>query len=142
MKNIVILISGGGSNMRALVDAARREAWAERHGARIAAVISNRADAAGLAWAAGQGLATAVLSHRDFASREAFDAALAQLIDVHQPDLVLLAGFMRILTPGFVARYAGRLINIHPAAAGLHRPGHAPPPSRPAAPSPAPPCTG
>jgi folate-dependent phosphoribosylglycinamide formyltransferase PurN len=64
MKNIVILISGGGSNMRALVDAARREAWAERHGARIAAVISNRADAAGLAWAAGQGLATAVLSHR------------------------------------------------------------------------------
>jgi len=109
MKNIVILISGGGSNMKALVGAAQRENWAQRHGARIVAVISNKADSAGLAWAQAQGLATAVLSHRDFASREAFDAQLAQLIDLHAPALVLLAGFMRILTPGFVARYEGRL---------------------------------
>ncbi|MDD0840535.1 phosphoribosylglycinamide formyltransferase [Curvibacter sp. HBC61] len=115
MKNIVILISGGGSNMRALVEAARREGWEQRWGARISAVISNRADSAGLAWAREQGLATAVLSHRDFESREAFDAALAQVIDGHQPSWVLLAGFMRILTPGFVARYEGRLINIHPS---------------------------
>ncbi|WP_027478056.1 phosphoribosylglycinamide formyltransferase [Curvibacter gracilis] len=115
MKNIVILISGGGSNMKALVGAAQRENWAQRHGARIVAVISNKADSAGLAWAQAQGLATAVLSHRDFASREAFDAQLAQLIDLHEPALVLLAGFMRILTPGFVARYEGRLINIHPS---------------------------
>lgn len=115
MKNIVILISGGGSNMRALVEAARREGWEQRWGARISAVISNRADSAGLAWAREQGLATAVLSHRDFESREAFDAALADLIDGHQPSWVLLAGFMRILTPGFVARYEERLINIHPS---------------------------
>ncbi|MDD0811903.1 phosphoribosylglycinamide formyltransferase [Curvibacter sp. RS43] len=115
MKNIVILISGGGSNMRALVEAAQREGWDKRWGARVSAVISNRADSAGLAWAQARGLTTAVLSHRDFASREAFDEALAALIDPHQPTLVLLAGFMRILTPGFVARYAGRLVNIHPS---------------------------
>jgi phosphoribosylglycinamide formyltransferase-1 len=124
MKNIVILISGGGSNMAAIVRAADRERWAQRLDARVAAVISNRADAGGLALARERGIATAVVPHKDFASREAFDAALAQAIDVHAPALVVLAGFMRILTPGFVARYAGRLINIHPsllpAFPGLH----------------------
>ena len=119
MKNIVILISGSGSNMAAIVQAARREAWSEKYGARVAAVISNKADAAGLAFAQEQGLATEVLDHKAFASREAFDAALMALIDRFdapgQPVLVVLAGFMRILTPGFVGHYAGRLINIHPS---------------------------
>ncbi|MGK6311275.1 phosphoribosylglycinamide formyltransferase [Variovorax sp. DT-64] len=124
MKNIVILISGSGSNMAAIVHAAEREQWARRFGARVAAVISNRADAGGLALAQAQGIATAVIPHQDFASREAFDAALADAIDVHVPALVVLAGFMRILTPAFVARYEGRLLNIHPsllpAFPGLH----------------------
>lgn len=124
MKNIVILISGGGSNMAAIVRAAARERWAERFGARVAAVISNRADAGGLAFAQGEGIATAVVSHKDFATREAFDAALAEAIDAQAPALVVLAGFMRILTPGFVARYEGRMFNIHPsllpAFPGLH----------------------
>jgi phosphoribosylglycinamide formyltransferase-1 len=124
MKNIVILISGGGSNMAAIVRAAEREQWARRFDARVAAVISNKADAAGLALAQAQGIATAVVPHRDYPSREAFDAALAQAIDAHAPALVVLAGFMRILTPGFVARYRGRLLNIHPsllpAFPGLH----------------------
>ena len=124
MKNIVILISGSGSNMAAIVRAAEREQWARRFGARVVAVISNKADAGGLALAQAQGIATAVIPHQDFASREAFDAALADAIDVHAPALVVLAGFMRILTPGFVARYEGRLLNIHPsllpAFPGLH----------------------
>ncbi len=124
MKNIVILISGGGSNMAAIVHAARREDWASRHGARVAAVISNRADARGLSFAAGSDIPTAVVDHRQFGSREAFDEALAAEIDRFQPTLVVLAGFMRILTPGFVGRYAGRLVNIHPsllpAFPGLH----------------------
>ncbi|MFT4241540.1 MAG: phosphoribosylglycinamide formyltransferase [Acidovorax sp.] len=124
MKNIVILISGGGSNMAAIVRAAQQENWAQRHGARVVAVVSNRADAGGLVFAKEQGIATEVLDHKGFASREAFDEALAALIDRHAPALVVLAGFMRILTPGFVARYAGRLVNIHPsllpAFTGLH----------------------
>lgn len=124
MKNIVILISGSGSNMAAIVRAAEREQWARRFGARVAAVISNKADAGGLALAQARGIATAVIPHQDFASREAFDAALADAIDVHVPALVVLAGFMRILTPGFVAHYEGRLLNIHPsllpAFPGLH----------------------
>ena len=124
MKNIVILISGSGSNMAAIVRRAQQERWAERLGARISAVISNRADAKGLVFAREQGLATEVLDHKAFASREDFDAALMQAIDRHAPSLVLLAGFMRILTPGFVGHYAGRLLNIHPsllpAFAGLH----------------------
>ena len=124
MKNIVILISGSGSNMAAIVRRAQQERWSERLGARISAVISNRADAKGLVFAREQGLATEVLDHKAFASREDFDAALMQAIDRHAPSLVLLAGFMRILTPGFVAHYAGRLLNIHPsllpAFAGLH----------------------
>lgn len=112
---IVILISGSGSNMAALVEAARQRRWAQRWGAQVVAVISNRPEATGLAWARAQGLATAVVDHREHDGREAFDAALMQAIDAHRPALVLLAGFMRILTPGFVAYYAGRLVNIHPS---------------------------
>lgn len=124
MKNIVILISGSGSNMVAIVRKAQQERWAERWGARVAAVISNKSDAKGLMLAREHGIATSVLDHKTFASREEFDAALAHEIDRHSPSLVVLAGFMRILTPGFVEHYAGRLLNIHPsllpAFAGLH----------------------
>lgn len=128
MKNIIILISGGGSNMAAIVRAAQQQQWERRLGTRVAAVISNKADAEGLVFAKSQGIATAVLDHKAYASREDFDAALVQAIDSyatpeHAP-LVVLAGFMRILTPGFVAHYAGRLVNIHPsllpAFAGLN----------------------
>lgn len=128
MKNIVILISGGGSNMAAIVKTAQREDWPARYGARVAAVISNKASAAGLVFAREQGIPTHTLAHQGFASREDFDTALAQLIAPFdlpgQPALVVLAGFMRILTPGFVSRFEGRLLNIHPsllpAFAGLH----------------------
>lgn len=124
MKNIVILISGGGSNMAAIVRAAQREHWAKLYGAQVAAVISNRADAGGLAFAREQGIAAEVVDHKAFPSRDAFDDALAAAIDRHQPALLVLAGFMRILTPGFVARYQGRMLNIHPsllpAFPGLH----------------------
>ncbi|MBS0465877.1 MAG: phosphoribosylglycinamide formyltransferase [Proteobacteria bacterium] len=124
MKNIVILISGGGSNMAAIVRTAGQQNWASRHGIRVAAVLSNKADAKGLGIAREQGIATQVLDHKAYASREAFDAALAQAIDAHEPALVVLAGFMRILTPGFVDHFAGRLVNIHPsllpAFTGLH----------------------
>ena len=124
MKNIVILISGGGSNMAAIVRAAQREQWAKLYGAEVRAVVSNRADAGGLAFAREQGIATEVVDHRHYAAREAFDEALAAAIDRHEPALVVLAGFMRILTPAFVARYQGRLLNIHPsllpAFPGLH----------------------
>lgn len=120
MRNIVILISGRGSNMEAIVNAARAEQWP----ARVAAVISNRADAEGLQFAASHGIATAVVPNRDYPTREAFDAALQETIDRHQPDLVVLAGFLRILTAGFVEHYAGRMLNIHPsllpAFPGLH----------------------
>ncbi|NIM42312.1 MAG: phosphoribosylglycinamide formyltransferase [Hydrogenophaga sp.] len=112
---IVILISGSGSNMAALVEASKRARWGERFGAGVVAVLSNRPDAAGLAWAREQGLATAVVDHKQHADREAFDAALMAAIDAHAPALVLLAGFMRILTPGFVHHYEGRLLNIHPS---------------------------
>ena len=111
MKNIVILISGRGSNMEAVVRAAQAEQWP----ARIAAVISNRADAQGLVFAAEHGIATAVVANKDYASREQFDAALQAVIDGFVPDLVVLAGFMRILTPPFVEHYAGRMLNIHPS---------------------------
>jgi phosphoribosylglycinamide formyltransferase-1 len=111
MKNIVILISGRGSNMQAIVRAASTEKWP----ARIAAVISNRADAGGLVFAAEQQIATAVVSNRDYPSRDAFDDALQAEIDRHAPDLVVLAGFMRILTAPFVEHYAGRMLNIHPS---------------------------
>ena len=124
MKNLVILISGGGSNMAAIVRASRRHAWEARYGARVAAVISNRADAGGLAFARDEGIGTAVVDHKAFAAREAFDEALAAQVDRFSPRLVILAGFMRILTPAFVSRYEGRLLNIHPsllpAFPGLH----------------------
>jgi phosphoribosylglycinamide formyltransferase-1 len=128
MKNIVILISGSGSNMAAIVRTAQAQHWAQRLNARVSAVISNTANAEGLAFAKQHGIATAVVDHKAFAGepqpRAAFDAALMAEIDPHQPHLVLLAGFMRILTPGFVAHYEGRLINIHPsllpAFAGLN----------------------
>jgi phosphoribosylglycinamide formyltransferase-1 len=128
MKNIVILISGSGSNMAAIIKTAQRDHWATQYGARVAAVISNKADAKGLICAREHGIATEVLDHKTFASREAFDAALMAVIDrfdtPEHPALVVLAGFMRILTPGFVAHYAGRLTNIHPsllpAFAGLN----------------------
>jgi phosphoribosylglycinamide formyltransferase-1 len=128
MKNIVILISGSGSNMAAIVRAAQAQHWAQSLNARVSAVISNTANAEGLAFAKQHGIATAVVDHKAFADepqpRAAFDAALMAEIDPHQPHLVLLAGFMRILTPGFVAHYEGRLINIHPsllpAFAGLN----------------------
>ena len=124
MKNIVILISGGGSNMQAIVRMAQRDDWAKKIGARVSGVISNRADAKGLALAQAQSIATQVVDHKTFASREAFDNALADAIDAQQPALVVLAGFMRILTPAFVSRFSGRLINIHPsllpAFPGLH----------------------
>ena len=120
MKNIVILISGRGSNMEAIVHTCAQEKW----GARIAAVVSNKASAGGLAFAASHGIATEVVDHKQFDSREAFDTELARVIDQHQPDLVVLAGFMRILTEGFVRHYEGRLLNIHPsllpAFPGLH----------------------
>ena len=115
MRNIVILISGSGSNMAAIVRAAEQGRWAQHLNARVAAVLSNRADAPGLAFAQDHGIATQVLDHKAFASREDFDAALMAEIDRHAPALVVLAGFMRILTPGFVAHYAGRLLNIHPS---------------------------
>jgi phosphoribosylglycinamide formyltransferase-1 len=111
MKNIVILISGRGSNMQAIVRAAQNERWP----CRIAAVISNRADAEGLHFAAEHGIPTAVVVSKEFPSREAFDAALRSEIDRFSPDLVVLAGFMRILTPHFVEHYAGRMLNIHPS---------------------------
>ena len=128
MKNIVILISGSGSNMAAIARTAKTQNWAQRHNARISAVISNKPDAQGLALAQDMGIATQVIDHKAFASepnpREAFDAALMAEIDKHEPHLVVLAGFMRILTDGFVAHYQGRLINIHPsllpAFPGLH----------------------
>ena len=115
MKNLVSLISGGGSTRAAIVRAAERDRWAERFGARIAAVVSNKAEAGGLALAKAHGIATAVVPHKEFPTREAFDEALAKAVDAHAPALVVLAGFMRILTPGFVGRYAGRLVNIHPS---------------------------
>ena len=120
MKNVVILISGRGSNMEAIVRSCTAEGWT----ARIAAVVSNRPDAAGLGFAQSHGIATATVDHRAFATREAFDAELARVVDGFAPDLVVLAGFMRILTPVFLDRFAGRLLNIHPsllpAFPGLH----------------------
>ena len=107
-KSVVILISGRGSNMQALLEA-------DLPCSRIAAVISNKADAPGLDIARKHGVATKVVAHRDYPDRESFDAALAAAIDQYRPDLVVLAGFMRILTAGFVMRYQGKLINIHPS---------------------------
>ena len=111
MKNLVILISGRGSNMEAILRASAAEHWPVN----IAAVISNKASASGLQTAAAAGIATAVVDHKQYPDRASFDAALAKVIDEYAPDLVVLAGFMRILTPGFVEHYQGRLLNIHPS---------------------------
>ena len=120
MKSIVILISGRGSNMVALIDAAASGALPVR----VAAVLANRSDAKGLEVAAAAGVVTRVVDHRLYRDRESFDAAMAEAIDAYSPDLVVLAGFMRILSDGFVAHYEGRLINIHPSLLpsfpGLH----------------------
>ena len=119
-KRIVILISGRGSNMEVIVQRCAEQRWP----ARVVAVVANRADAGGLQFAVAQGIATAVVDHHAHASRDAFDAELARVVDGFAPDLVVLAGFMRILGAGFVQRYAGRLLNIHPsllpAFPGLH----------------------
>jgi phosphoribosylglycinamide formyltransferase-1 len=111
MKNIVILISGRGSNMEAIVQACAAEGW----NARIAAVVSNRPDAAGLVFAALRGIPTAVVDHKAFAQREVFDAQLADTIEAFSPDALVLAGFMRILSPAFVQRFEGRMVNVHPS---------------------------
>ncbi len=111
MKRLVILISGRGSNMEAILRTAAAEQWP----AQIAAVISNKADAAGLSTAAEAGIPALAVEHRQYPDRDSFDEALAEAIDRYAPDLVVLAGFMRILTPGFVQRYHGRLLNIHPS---------------------------
>ncbi len=120
MKNLVILISGRGSNMQALVRACRAEQWP----ARVTAVIANRADAPGLAFAKEHGIATAVVSSRDYPERALFDQRLAEVVDSFSPDLVLLAGFMRVLGEAFVMHYKGRLLNVHPSLLpsfpGLH----------------------
>ncbi|MBM7457080.1 phosphoribosylglycinamide formyltransferase-1 [Oceanisphaera litoralis] len=120
MTRIVVLISGSGSNLQALLD----QAAAGQLGGDVVAVVSNKAEAYGLERARLAGVATAVLSNKDYADRDSFDAALMALIDGHEPDLVVLAGFMRILTPGFVRHYAGRMLNIHPSLLpryqGLH----------------------
>lgn len=117
---LVVLISGRGSNMQTIVHSAREQAMP----ASVCAVIANKADAKGLQWAREQGIETRLVSHRDYASRGEFDQALMRVIDAYQPDYVLLAGFMRVLTPEFVEHFNGRLINIHPsllpAFPGLH----------------------
>lgn len=120
MKSIVILISGRGSNMEAVVQHCAEEGWP----ARVAAVVSNRPEASGLRFAAAHGIATTLVDHKAFAARETFDDALAAAIDAYAPDLLVLAGFMRILGAAFVRRYEGRMLNIHPsllpAFPGLH----------------------
>jgi len=114
--NVVVLISGSGSNLQALIDS-----QGPTNPMRIVAVISNRADAYGLERARAAGIPTRVLSHRDYADREAFDSALVEAVDAYGPDLVVLAGFMRILTAGFVRHYRGRLLNIHPSLLPRHK---------------------
>lgn len=119
-QRIVVLVSGRGSNMEAIVRACAEQGWP----AQVVAVVSNRPGAGGLSFAAEQGIATAVVDHQAYPSREAFDAELARVIDDFRPQLVVLAGFMRVLGAAFVQRYAGRLLNIHPsllpAFPGLH----------------------
>lgn len=122
--NLVILISGGGSNMQAIVAAEKKQQWRDKLGVHVACVISNRPDAAGLDVADRSGIATKIVDHQLFETRSLFEAELKAVIDGYEPVLVVLAGFMRILTPTFVKHFAGRLINIHPsllpAFAGLN----------------------
>ena len=122
--SLAVLISGRGSNLEAILHAQRAQEWEKSLGARVAAVVSNRPDVRGLAIARAHGVDAQVLDHADFSTRSGFDAALSALVDRYEPVLLVLAGFMRVLTPEFVARYPGRLINIHPsllpAFTGLH----------------------
>lgn len=120
MKNIVVLISGRGSNFVAIAQACERENWAAE-GIRISLVLSNRPDAAGLDRAKEMGIETAVLDHKAFDTREAFERAMIEIIDKHNPDVVVLAGFMRVLTPVFVDHYEGKILNIHPALLPLFK---------------------
>ena len=124
MKNIVILISGRGSNFEAILERSRAERWADTVGAEIRAVISNRPEAKGLVTARNNGIEAKALDHKTFASREEFDKALGDLVASYEPDLVVLVGFMRVLTPVFTDRFVGRMLNIHPALLplfpGLH----------------------
>ena len=115
--SIVVLISGGGTNLQAILDAITEG----RLPARVSLVVSNRADAGGLDRARTAGVPTAVVDHRNYPDRETFDQALIETIDPAEPDTVALAGFMRILTPTFVAHYRGRLLNIHPSLLPRHR---------------------
>jgi phosphoribosylglycinamide formyltransferase 1 len=115
MKNIVCLVSGRGSNLAALLETAHRERWSDEIPAAVALVLSNRVQAPALVVAQRHGVATLVVEHAAFASREAFEAALIEAIDAHDPHLVVLAGFMRVLTDSFVEHYAGRLLNVHPS---------------------------
>ena len=111
-KRVAVLISGRGSNMAALIEAAKTDDYP----AEVALVVSNRADAAGLGHARGHGVATALIDHREFGEdREAFERALDEILRANRIEIVCLAGFMRVLTPWFVARWSGRLLNIHPA---------------------------
>ncbi len=120
MPNIVVLISGSGSNLQAIIDACK----AQQIDATISGVISNKADAYGLTRAEEAGIANQVLSHKDYATRESYDLALIDAIEAYKPDLIVLAGFMRILTPAFVDNFSGKLLNIHPSLLpkyqGLH----------------------
>lgn len=124
MKNIVILISGRGSNFEAILKASQNEDWENVLGAKIAAVVSNRPEAKGLETASAAGIPAVALDHKTFESREAFDAELRRVVESYNPDLVVLAGFMRVLTAGFVEAFEGRILNIHPALLplfpGLH----------------------
>ncbi len=120
MKNIVVLISGRGSNFVAIADACEREDWA-KEGIAIRCVVSNRPGAAGLERAAERGIDTAVVDHKEFETREAFEAALIEVIDKYSPDVIVLAGFMRVLTPYFVDHYEGKILNIHPALLPLFK---------------------
>jgi len=123
-KPVVCLISGRGSNLEAILRTAQAENWQAARGIQVVRVLSNERQAPGLEVARAYGVPADTIAHADFPTREAFDAALAEAIDRHAPELVVLAGFMRVLTSGFVARYRGRLLNIHPsllpAFAGLH----------------------
>lgn len=115
MKKIVVLISGRGSNFVAIQETALREQWEETIGAKIVAVISNRPEAKGLELARGYGIEAVSLDHKLFETREAFEEKLLELVQSYEPDLVVLAGFMRILTEGFVKHFPGKILNIHPA---------------------------
>ena len=123
-KNIVVLISGRGSNFKSVYEASVRENWAEKYGLYISGVISNRADAKGLEYAASVGIPSKVVDHKGYESRGAFEKDLADACDEFGADLIVLAGFMRVLTPYFVDRFSGRILNIHPALlplfTGLH----------------------